>query len=65
VVFEPDAFVHRRGGGFLAGDVRWVELKRDDAAFAALLKQIVSILEQPAPPPPSPTCEFCKYSSAA
>jgi len=65
VVFEPDAFVHRRGGGFLAGDVRWIELKRDDAAFMALLGHVVSVLEQAAPPPASASCEFCRYSAAA
>jgi hypothetical protein len=65
VVFEPDAFVHRRGGGFLAGDVRWVELQRDDAAFIAFLGQVVSVLELPAAPPASGNCEFCRYSSAA
>jgi hypothetical protein len=63
--FEPDAFVHRRGGGFLAGDVRWIELKRDDAAFTALLDQVLSVLEQASAPPPSASCEFCRYSAAA
>jgi len=65
VVFEPDAFVHRRGGGFLAGDVRWIELKRDDAGFTALLDQVLSVLEQPSAPPASASCEFCRYSAAA
>lgn len=65
VVFEPDAFVHRRGGGFLAGDVRWIELKRDDAAFMTLLDQVLSVLEQPSTPPASPSCEFCRYSAVA
>jgi len=65
VVFQPDAFVHRRGGGFLAGDVRWVELKRDDTAFMTLLGEVVGVLDQPAAPPASPNCEFCRYSTAA
>jgi len=65
VVFQPDAFVHRRGGGFLAGDVRWIELKRDDAAFMALLDQVLSVLEQAAPPPASINCEFCRYNAVA
>jgi hypothetical protein len=65
VVFEPDAFVHRRGGGFLAGDVRWIELKRDDAAFTSLLDQVMTVLEQATAPPVNASCEFCRYSAAA
>lgn len=65
VVFEPDAFVHRRGGGFLAGDVRWVELRRDEGAFLALLGQVMSVLEQSVPPAATPTCDYCRYSVAA
>jgi hypothetical protein len=59
-----DAFVHRRGGGFLAGDVRWIELKRDDTAFMALIDQVIGPGTATAPPA-SPSCEFCRYSAAA
>ena len=65
VVFEPDAFVHRRGGGFLAGDVRWIELKRDDAAFMTLLDEVLSVLDRPAAPAPSVNCDFCRYGAVA
>jgi hypothetical protein len=65
IVFEPDAFVHRRGGGFLAGDVRWVELKRDDAGFLGLIDEVLSVLDLTTAPPASMTCEFCRYGAAA
>jgi hypothetical protein len=45
--------------------VRWIELKRDDAAFTTLLDDILLILDQPTAPPATAIREFCRYSTAA
>jgi len=39
----------------------WVEIPRDDAAFLALLQEIVTLLDMPLPPPPGEDCSLCNY----
>src|SRR5437870_8638244 len=38
-----------------------MERKRDDAAFATLLDDILLILDQPTAPPATASCDFCRY----
>jgi len=57
--FVPASFVGDGGRAALCGDLRWLEVERDDAAFACFLTAIVSVLEQPEPPPGAPECPFC------
>lgn len=65
LVFEPAAFFERRGIASLAGDLCWIEVKRDDTAFLAFLDEVLSVLEQPDPPLAVPSCEWCRWTAAA
>jgi hypothetical protein len=65
LVFEPDAFAAaREGKASLSGSLAWMEIPRDDAAFERFLGEVLTVLELPAPPPPSPGCEWCNYRDA-
>jgi hypothetical protein len=39
----------------------WVDVPRDDAAFLALLADVLAVLDAPEPPEPSEDCEVCNY----
>ena len=39
----------------------WMNVPRDDVAFLALLTDIVTLLDQPTPPPPAEDCGLCSY----
>jgi hypothetical protein len=39
----------------------WMEVPRDDLAFLALLSQIVTLLDEPSPPPSTEDCGLCNY----
>jgi len=41
-----------------------VEIKRNDPALLALLDQVLTITEQPAPPAANPACQYCRWGSA-
>ena len=47
------------------GKVTWLECPRDDQKFFGFLDQALTLLEQPEPPPPSPTCVWCAYRESA
>ena len=36
--------------GYFGGGLRWIEIPRDDAAFFAFLKKVVTLLQEPEPP---------------
>jgi len=39
----------------------WMDVPRDDATFLALLREIVTLLDQPTPPDPAEDCGLCNY----
>ncbi|MGH7228401.1 MAG: PD-(D/E)XK nuclease family protein [Nitrospiraceae bacterium] len=62
LVFRPSAFSNDTSGtALLAGDLRWIEVPRDDAGFATFMSEVGSVLDLPAPPEPAASCEWCKY----
>ncbi len=61
LVFEPARFRPQGGEAELQGRVAWVELPRDDGAFADFVAGVLEVLEAPSPPPPDPFCEWCIY----
>jgi hypothetical protein len=66
LVFEPGIFVHREATGRsgLAGDMTWIEIVRDEAAFLRFLGDVLEVLEQRDIPGGSPGCEWCIYRDA-
>ncbi|MFQ5801553.1 MAG: PD-(D/E)XK nuclease family protein [Candidatus Methylomirabilales bacterium] len=66
LVFQPARFSHDRAGkASLAGNLTWLEIPRDDAAFLQFVDDVLSILERPAPPDGAPSCEWCQYREAS
>lgn len=62
IVFEPSKFVLLDERiALLSGGISWVEIPRDDEAFLGFLDGVLTVLEQPTPPPPSPECAWCRY----
>lgn len=59
--FEPSE-VRMSGSGRHAyeGDVRWIEIPREDSRFLQFLDEVVGVLEGPVPPP-AESCEWCRY----
>jgi hypothetical protein len=39
----------------------WLDIPRDDAAFLALLREVVTLLDLPVPPEPAEDCGLCNY----
>lgn len=58
--FIPDFFDAKDGEAGLFGPVQWIEVPRDDEGFERFLAEVVSVLEQDAPPPASPSCLWCR-----
>jgi hypothetical protein len=48
----PVAFITR---------TKWMDIPRDDAAFLSLLRDVVTLLDQPEPPSPDEDCGLCNY----
>ncbi len=65
LVYEPTGFDHDGdGAATLGGTITWVEIKRDDIAFLKFLREVMTVLTLPDPPPPSEKCLFCQYREA-
>lgn len=47
----------------LTGHIKWVEINRDEVQFRAFLRDVVSLLDGPMPPPNLEQCDWCKYRS--
>ena len=45
----------------LEGEMRWIEVERNDSVFLDLLRGMVSLLDGPLPPPEPETCNWCAY----
>lgn len=62
LIFQPERFANEDGGkGLLAGGLTWMEIPRDDAAFLGFVNEVLAVLERPAAPNPTPSCEWCQY----
>jgi hypothetical protein len=60
--FEPQELsLDRPGRQCYTGDVQWIEIPRDPAAFLAFVDEVMKLLAGPVPPP-APTCDWCAYS---
>ena len=61
-IITPDRF-EQMPNGELAFVTRttWMDVPRDDATFLALLRKIVTLLDQPTPPDPAEDCGLCNY----
>jgi len=66
LVFEPARFSHDGDGkASLAGNLTWLEIPRDAAAFLQFIDDVLSVLERHAPPDGTPSCEWCQYRGAS
>lgn len=55
---QPDVGLHS-----YEGRVSWIEMQRNDKDFTNFIGEILTILESPDPPDPSPECQWCNYHS--
>lgn len=66
VVFEPNEFsTNKSRDASLRGEVKWVHIPRDDAAFKSFVAQVIAVLDSPSPPENAPTCEWCIYRESS
>jgi hypothetical protein len=62
--FTPDACEYIGDScQILRGAMTWVEVERNDAWFRLFLREVVSLLEGPMPPPEDDKCDWCRYRS--
>lgn len=64
LVFAPNAFAQDGSSASLQGTLSWKEIPRNDEQFRSFLGEVLSVLEQPAPPDAAPKCALCKYRDA-
>lgn len=66
VIFEPTAFSYtpKRGASF-SGQMEWVDVPRDDAAFAAFLEEVATLLGSETAPEAAASCEYCAMRVAS
>lgn len=48
----------------IAGQMTWVEIRRDDRSFRDFLREVLLLLDGPLPAPESQTCDWCRYRLA-
>ena len=66
LVVEPNQMLKTQQGHIAyVGEVTWQEIPRDDISFMAFLDKVMSVLEQPMPPPAASECKWCEYRAAA
>lgn len=62
LVYEPNRFsANNESAAILHGDLSWIEIPRNDGHFFSYLGEVMSILDNPAPPGGSPSCQYCQY----
>ena len=47
------------------GEISWLECPKDEAGFLDFIERVVSMLEDPQPPPPAENCAYCQYRDQA
>jgi hypothetical protein len=61
-VVTPERFERKPDDDIVfVNQTTWMEVPRDDAAFLALLGEMIAILDAPSPPEPADDCELCNY----
>lgn len=63
--FAPDAFDADKTRAALLGDLSWIDVPRNDEQFEEFLVDVVSMVEAPEVPDPSPSCGWCTRASFA
>ena len=65
-VFEPGLWRPKGDGSYsLEGEAPWIEVPRDDDAFAEFLQEVAEVLALPTAPDPAEGCPFCAYQEVA
>ena len=61
-IITPDRFERMpNGDAAFVTKTTWMDIPRDEATFLALLREIVTLLDQPLPPDPAEDCGLCNY----
>ena len=64
-VITPDRFETTSNNEMVfVNKTTWMDVPRDDAAFLALLGEVLAVLDAPAPPKSSEDCEVCNYRNS-
>jgi len=58
--FSPERFETTGLGAALIGGLTWTDLPVDRPGFMAFLDQVLVVLDQLEPPPPSESCWWCR-----
>lgn len=66
LVVEPHAIEETTSSNItFLGNMTWMEIPVDEAAFLAFLGEVLTILELPNPPEAAENCAWCQYRQAA
>ena len=64
-VITPDRFETTSNNEMVfVNKTTWMDVPRDDAAFLALLGEVLAVLDAPTPPKSSEDCEVCNYRNS-
>lgn len=63
LVLDPSKMVSGQSGKgyFIKCELTWIPFERNDEEFRTFIGNVLSVLESPETPAPSPTCSFCNY----
>ena len=64
-IITPEHFERNDSGDVMfVNRTKWIDIPRDDDAFLDLLRDVLAVLDSPAPPEPDPKCGTCTYRRA-
>ena len=58
--FSPDSF-SSSSTATLCGDIKWLEIERDEPSFLRFLIEVMSVIDRSDPPPASRSCVWCRW----
>jgi len=58
--FSPESFTSTQTAT-LCGDIKWLEIERDNPSFFRFLIEVMSVIGRSQPPPASPSCVWCRW----
>ena len=62
----PDLMERREDGQVTyRGRMTWQAISANEASFLEFVAEVLTVLEQPDPPPPDPDCVWCRYRDQA